>query len=105
MMLPPPPAQADAPATQSSSTLQNAGRAADNYLNHNAPILPVTGNDEKTLELEPGGYGVPVTGAAAAGAGAAGATSTTAPATLPAGPEAKKGEWLIAPLPNYSPTF
>jgi hypothetical protein len=104
-LLPPRAARADAPSTQSSSTLQNAGTAVDNYMNHNAPILPVSGNDGNTLELEPGGYGIPVTGAAAAGAGAAGATSTTAPATLPAGPEAKKGEWLIAPLPNYSPTF
>ena len=97
----PPPATSTQPGTTTTepsssapSSLQNAGAALSDYADRSAPLLPAGDDNDQTLEVVPGTFGLPAT-----------APSTSETTTNSAQPEAKKGEWLIAPLPNYSPTF
>jgi Omp85 superfamily domain len=83
-----------APSTSSPNSIQNTGAALGDYADRVAPLLPAGDDNDQTLEVVPGTFGLP-----------AAAPSTSETTTNSAPPEAKKGEWLIAPLPNYSPTF
>ncbi len=89
----PPAATTNEPAPAPSS-IQKAEGAFGDYADRSAPILSAGDDNDQTLELVPGTFGVPATTA-----------STTGTTTNSAQPEARKGEWLVAPLPNYSPTF
>jgi hypothetical protein len=109
MLIPPSMALADAPSVASTqpspNPLQAAGSAVSNYLDRGAPLLPTGVDEEKTLELAPGTFGVPANVAQKSPSSQpTTAPTATGPATQVTQPE-KKGEWLIAPLPNYSPTF
>ena len=82
------------PSAPGPGSTQNVGAALSDYADRSAPLLPAGGDNDQTLEVVPGTFGLPAT-----------APATSETTTNSAQPEAKKGEWLIAPLPNYSPTF
>jgi hypothetical protein len=100
------PAVATTLPASSPNAIQRVDAAVGSFADRAAPLLPTGDTDEKTLDVLAGTLGIPANvapTAAGAPAGATTAPSTTAPATQATPP--KKGEWLIAPLPNYSPTF
>ncbi|HEY2586370.1 MAG TPA: BamA/TamA family outer membrane protein [Tepidisphaeraceae bacterium] len=84
------------------SPLAGVGAAVGNYADRAAPILPA-GNEETSIDNAAAAYEIPATPAPPGRAGSA----ATLPATTPSQPAATpaKGEFLIAPLPHYSPTF
>jgi hypothetical protein len=95
-------AAADRPSTQATTSLSAVGAELTNYADRASPLVtqPPTNDEVSALDsIEPGGSN-----------NAAKATSTattTQPATAPTTEETeeKKGEWLIAPLPDYKPEF
>ncbi len=83
------------PPASSSNSVQNAGSIFSKYADRAAPVfLPADSDTDQALEVVPGMFGLLST-----------PPSTTGTTTNSASSDAKKGEWLIAPLPNYSPTF
>ncbi len=90
----PPATTSTEPSASGPNSTRNVGAAFSDYADRSAPLLPAGDDNNQTLELVPGTFGLPAT-----------APSTTGTTTNSAQPEAKKGEWLAVPLPNYSPTF
>ncbi len=83
------------PSAPSTNSVQNVGTIFSNYADRAAPVfLPADSDTDQALEVVPGMFGLLST-----------PPSTTGTTTNSAQANAKKGEWLIAPLPNYSPTF
>jgi Omp85 superfamily domain len=109
ILMPPTSARGEAPAAAtnepSPNLLQEAGTDLGNYADRAAPLLPTDPDSQQAIEVVPGTIGVPATTASPSPGGSATGAATTSPTTNSTEPPAKKGEWIIAPLPNYSPTF